>query len=122
MTLMRVHLELAREPGHPDGSRAHGYDIVAPIDAAGHLNLEEWRSTREQCTVRRFWPNEVDKHGHLTHNGSHWKFHYAGEPVDADDPVYKLGSHRLAVGEYISVNEDDGEMHTYRVARVVPLK
>ena len=27
-----IRLELAREPGHPAGDPASGYDIVAPLD------------------------------------------------------------------------------------------
>lgn len=122
MSLKRVRLELAREPGHPEGSADFGYEIVAPLKADGHLDVEEWRKDKSVCTVHRFWENEDDRHGLLTHTGKNWRFHYPsdGESADEDDPVYRLANHLFAVGEYISVDEDDGQRHTYRVVNVRP--
>ena len=121
MTLKLVRLELAREPARPQGSAHHGYEIVAPLKENGELDAAEWRKKREACTVRRFWEGEDDRSGHLSHIGSGWRFHYPGEDIDEDDPIYKLGSHKLAPGEYISIDEDDGERHTFRVMSVEPV-
>ena len=41
--LQQIPLRLARAPEHPGGSLSHGYDIVAPLDATGHLDVEAWR-------------------------------------------------------------------------------
>ena len=38
MSLKRIHLELARTPDFPNGSSAHGFEFIAPLDAKGHLN------------------------------------------------------------------------------------
>ena len=118
MTLMHVRLELAREPDFPEGSALRGYDFNAPLNEDGTLNLEEWREKREYCTVRRFWPQEEELHGHLTHNGSHWKFHYMGTDPDEDEPIYKLSSHPIRQGEYLSITEQDGEQRTFRIVIV----
>ena len=121
MTLTIVRLELAREPDHPAGSPLHGYELVAPLDADGLLDLEEWRQTKAKCKVRRFWPEEDDRLGTLTHNGSHWRFHYGATPEDDDEDIFKLGNHKLLVGEYVSVREEDDELHTFRVVKSDPM-
>lgn len=121
MALMRLRLELAREPGHPSGSARHGFEIVAPLTEEGLLDVDEWREQKSHCIVRRFWEGEPDRHGTLTHNGSRWRFHYAETPEEDDEDVFRLGVHKLLPGEYISVTEDDGEEHTFRVARAEKL-
>ena len=67
MPLKRIRLELARTPEFPEGSRDRGYDIIAPLDADGHLVDSEWREQRQKCRVRRFWPGSADQHGWLVH-------------------------------------------------------
>ena len=42
MTLSIIRLELARDPTHPSGSAEHGYEFVAPLGAAGHIDVEPW--------------------------------------------------------------------------------
>ena len=37
----QIRMELAREKGHPDGARNHGYSFVAPLDSAGRLDAAE---------------------------------------------------------------------------------
>lgn len=58
--LKRVKLQLARSKEFPSGSTRHGYDIVAPLDAQGRIDLELWRQHRDACRVRRFWDDEED--------------------------------------------------------------
>jgi hypothetical protein len=53
--LKRIRLNLARSPGHPAGSERDGYEFVAPLDTAGHIDQELWRKHRDHCRVRRFW-------------------------------------------------------------------
>jgi hypothetical protein len=52
--LKRIVLHLARSKEHPEGSSRHGYDLVAPLDAAGRLDAHAWREARARCRVRRF--------------------------------------------------------------------
>jgi hypothetical protein len=119
MTLQHIRLELARSPGFPEGSPDHGYEFFAPLTAEGHLDAEAWRDHKDACTVRRFWGHEADEHGHLLHLGQGWRFHYPGEDVDEDEPLFKLDRHTIRQGEYVSIEEDDGLM-TFKVVSVRP--
>jgi len=123
MALMSIHLTLARDPEFPEGSEAHGYDFVAPLDQSGHLDADEWRKTRDKCRVRRFWNGDADELGHLIHTrGRAWVFHYDIEgPLDEDEPGYRFDSHLFKPGEYVSIREQDGSTRTFRVASVRPV-
>ena len=122
MALMTIRLELARDHDYPEGSAAHGYEFVAPLDAAAHIDVEAWHTQRKQCRVWRFWQGEADEYGHLMHTrGRTWAFHYDVEgDVDVDEPGYKFDSHRFAEGEYVSIKEQDGTLRTFRVVSVRP--
>lgn len=120
MPLMKVRLDLAREPGFPQGSDKSGYVFVAPLTDDGRLDPTEFSKVRERCTVHRFWEGEAPRDGRLTHIAGSWRFHYPGEDIEEDDPIYRLGAHRIVPGEYISVDEDDGERHTFRIRSVEP--
>lgn len=122
MTLHRVHLTLARNDEHPNGSPAHGYDLVLPLDAAGALDAEGWKANPKACTVRRFWQGEEDRVGLFRHIGRGWLIDYDASTRDADEPFFKLDKHVFKVGEYVSVTETDGEMLTFRVGTVEPVK
>lgn len=121
-SLRRVHLELARSKEFPDGSSKHGYDLVVPLDANGHIDTESWRSQRDECRVRRFWQGEDDKIGRLTHKpggNEHatWIFDYDENRVDDDEAGYRFGAHVFAQGEYLTLRDEKGE-HTFRVVTV----
>lgn len=118
----RIRLELAREPGRPAGDRGIGYVLVAPLDANDHLDAETAGAHKEECKVLRFHGDEENVHGYLLRRpGGYWAFHYdLGDGVEDDDPGYRLGDHRWASGEYVTIHEDEGA-HTYRIAAVQPL-
>jgi hypothetical protein len=120
VTLKRIHLELARDHDFPDGSRARGYDIVAPLDADGRIDAAEWKASRERCRVRRFWADQADEIGHLVRKpGGAWAFHYdVLGPEDDDETGYRFASHRFLPGEYVSVTEHDDVLRTFRVVSV----
>lgn len=118
-TFRRIRLELARTPEFPEGSAQHGYELVAPLDAKGHLDAAAWRASKGACTVRRFWRGEADEHGTLVHTRGGWAFSYApGE--DDDEPVFRLDRHLFVPGEYVTVTEHDGNARPFRVAEVGP--
>jgi hypothetical protein len=116
--LRTIRLELARTKDFPDGSAAHGYEFVAPLDIEGRIDPEAFRRHRDACVVRRFWRGAADETGRLVPTRRHtWAFSYApGE--DDDEPFFHLETHRLAVGEYVTIREHDGESRTFRVAAV----
>jgi hypothetical protein len=118
----RIRLELAREPGHPEGSRATGYDLVAPLGAEARISVELWRQYREQCRVRRFREGEDDLPGRLARRpGGDWYFDYDVGRSDDDEAGHRLGDERFVKGEYISIRDEHGHMHTYQVVSVAPL-
>jgi hypothetical protein len=124
--LHRITLHLARSREFPDGSSRHGYEIVAPLDADGHLDAAEWRGRRRSCRVRRFWAGEPARNGQLIHRpggagGATWLIDYDGGSDTDDEAGYRLGTHRFAPGEYVSVRDEDGDMHTFRIASIEAL-
>lgn len=121
MPLFRIHLELAREKDHPEGSTQHGYDIVAPLKADGHLEPSEWKAQRASCKVRRFWAGEADQQGELIHTrGGHWALSYDPTTEEDDESLFRMDSHLIRQGEYISLSGPGGQRHTFRIAAVSP--
>ena len=121
MPWCRIRLELARTPEHPEGSRMHGYEIIAPLDAQGLINEETWRADKERAKVRRFWEGEDDENGQLIHTRHRtWAFSYAPGEED-DEPIFHLETHALKYGDYVTVKEHDGVSRTFRVGVVKQL-
>ena len=122
----RIRLELARSKEHPAGSPLHGYEFVAPLDAKAHIDVELWRKHRAHCGVRRFWGDEEEV-GRLVHKPggaehARWVFDY-DETADEDDEAgYRFGSHPFQPGEYVSIRDEDGDLHTFQVVTVEPAK
>lgn len=119
MPLKVIRLELARTPEFPQGSSSHGYEFVAPLDAGGFIDADEWKKFREQCTVRRFWGGEEET-GRLRHVGRGWRFDYDEADDDDDEPFFRLEVHRLMPDNYVTIREHDGVERPFRVASVVP--
>ncbi|HMK80518.1 MAG TPA: hypothetical protein VK438_12760 [Xanthobacteraceae bacterium] len=122
--LKRIRLNLARSKAFPAGSARHGYEFVAPLDANGHIDVELWRKHREHCGVRRFWGDEQET-GHLLHKAggnehARWVFDYDGGAAEDDEAGYRFGRHAFRPGEYVSIRDEDGEMHTFQVVSVEP--
>jgi len=113
-----IRLELARTPEFPNGSARHAYEFRAPLDPAGHIDVEAFRTHRKDCAVRRFWPGEPDRVGELHHTRSHaWAFSY--EPGEADDePIFKLDQHVFEVGNYVTIRERDGSALPFRIVSI----
>jgi hypothetical protein len=116
--LSRIILRLGRNPeaGYPDGDDHYGYAIQAPVDAEGRLDAAAWRDLKEQCTVRRFHPDEPIADGWLRRRGDHWYFWYDEADEGPEEPVFKLGDHRLVRGEYVTITEPNGQKLTFRVS------
>lgn len=118
----RIRLELAREPGHPDGDSGIGYTMIAPLKSDGLLDVDGARHFREQCKVIRFRRGEDSVEGFLRRRpGGWWAFHYDfDDGGEDDDPGFRFERHRFVSGDYVTVMEDEGA-HTYRVVSVEPL-
>ena len=80
---------------------------------------------RHQCRVRRFWQGEDDQIGRLVYKPegaahARWLFGYHTETWMDDQPGYRFGSHKFTPGEYVSIHDDSGELHTFQVTSVQP--
>jgi len=122
ISLSRVVMRLARNPGteFADGDDHRGYSLVAPLTPDGHLDAAAYGKARAQCVVRRFAPDEDATDGKLVHQGQRWYFDYDDSAAAGEEPVFQLGQHRFAVGEYVSITDEDGRLLTYKVTDVMP--
>lgn len=121
--LRKIVLNLARTREFPEGSIRHGYDFVAPLDDAGKIDVEAWRNVRNACVVHRFWADEPRRRGLLVHKpggraGATWAFDYDHTSTDDDEAGFRFGDHAFLPGEYVSVRDDEGELHAFRVVSV----
>jgi hypothetical protein len=120
----RIRLEVARSKEFPRGSATHGYEFVAPLNADAHIDAALWHKHRQNCRVRRFWGDE-EEIGHLVHKPggtehAQWVFDYdAGD--DDDETGYRFGVHSFEPGEYVSLSDNAGDTHTFRVITVTPV-
>ena len=122
MTLSRIVMRLARNPGteFAGGDDHRGYALMAPLTQDGHLDESAYAKVKADCSVRRFAPDEDPADGRLNKRGSRWFFDYDEDDAADDEPVHRLGEHRFAVGEYVTVTDEDGRPLTYKVVEVQP--
>lgn len=120
--LSRIVMRLARNPGteFADGDDHRGYTLTAPLTPDGMFDEQAWQSAKDQCLVRRFLPDEDAEEGRLSRRGQTWFFDYDSDDAADDEPIHRLGEHRFAVGEYVSVTDEDGRLLTYKVTEVAP--
>jgi len=123
MSLSRIIMRLARNPGteFAGGDDHRGYALTAPLTEDGHLDEAAYAKSRAHCSVRRFAPDEEAVDGRLARKGSRWFFDYDASDSADDEPVHRLGEHRFALGEYVTVTDEDGRPLTYKVMEVAPL-
>ena len=120
MTLSRIVMRLARNPGteFAGGDDHRGYALTAPLTPDGHIDASAYSKHKDACHVRRFAPDEDPVDGRLARQGARWFFDYEQARSADDEPVYRLGEHRFAVGEYVTVTDDGGRPLTYKVVEV----
>ena len=122
MSLSKIVLQLARNPGLPNGDAGQGYTLVAPLDTSGQIDLEAWRAHRDACHVVRFSP-DPDEHatGKLTHRGSRWFFHYDEDDEGDDESGYRLGDHVFKEGENVTIASHGETPLTYKITDISPV-
>jgi len=121
MSLMNIRLELGRTADAPQGDRRHAYEMVAPLNAHGHLDAEEWRTEKHRCSVRCFRPGEPERRGSLRHCGRGWLFDYLPGRSDDNETLFRADRHLIEKGLYISVTEEDGVQRPFKIVDVKPL-
>lgn len=115
-----IHLELAREPGHPDGDAKIGYTILAPLDADARIDASTWTAYRDACRVVRLRPDGEER-GHLIHRpGGSWSFRYDVAGDSPEEVGFHFSGEKFIIGEYVSIKEHD-KLHVYRVVSVKPV-
>ena len=121
MSLSRIIMRLARNPGteFADGDNHRGYTLDAPLTSEGLIDEAAFEAAQDRCTVRRFAPDDDVEEARLTRREGRWAFDY-GEQGEGDEAAYRLGEHRFAVGEYVSVADAEGQLLTYKVTEVSP--
>ncbi len=124
--LTRITLNLARTHQFPEGSVRHGYEFVAPLTQDGKISLDGWKANRGACFVHRFWGDEPEMRGFLAHRpggagGATWSFDYDSEAQDDEEDGYRFADHTFAVGEYVSVRDEEGELQTFKVVKLAAL-
>ncbi len=122
MGLSRIVMRLARNPGteFAGGDDHRGYALTAPLTADGHIDEAAYAKSKAQCSVRRFAPDEDPADGRLARKGERWYFDYDDSDSADDEPIHRLGQHRFALGEYVTVADEDGRLLTYKVVEVQP--
>ncbi len=120
MSLSRIVMRLARNPGteFSGGDDRRGYALTAPLTPDGHLDAAAYSKAKADCLVRRFTPDEDAVDGRLARKGQRWFFDYEDSANEDEEPVYRLGEHRFAVGEYVTITDEDGRPLTYKVVEV----
>jgi hypothetical protein len=119
MTLKRIRMELARTPEHPQGNAKCGYEFIAPLDAHGHFDADNWKALKDRCKVLRFWEHEESEHGLLVHTrGRKWIFDYDASRNEDDEPIFRFEEVAFVPGAYISVTEHNGETLPFKVITV----
>ena len=119
--LYRIELELAREPGHPAGDADHRYRLYLPLTPEGHIDPSAYRDMPDWCRVVRRRPGEDESRGRILREpGGGWMFDYSENTTADDEMGFRLSEERFVPGEYVSIREDDGKMHVFRVVAVRP--
>jgi len=109
-----VHLDLAREPGHPEGSTEDRYTLVLPLNQEGRIDEGYCRDFPALCRVTHASLDGGVHRGLLRREGDGtWAFDY-GDADNTSETGFRFGEERFAPGEYVSVIRD-GQAHPYRV-------
>jgi hypothetical protein len=120
-TLYRIELELAREPGHPEGDRNHTYRLYLPLTEEGQIDSSGYRDMLDWCRVVRNRPGEEPARGRILRGpGGRWVFDYSDASTRDDEVGFRLSEERFVPGEYVSIREDDDKTHAFRILSVQP--
>jgi hypothetical protein len=120
MTWYSIRLELARAPDFPGGSPSRCYLLRLPLSGEGRIEDEAIAAEPGRATVRRFWPNEPDLHGHLVRTGNGWALSFRADD-EQDGNVFRLEADALRIGNQIMLTEPCGLRLPFKVAAVTSL-
>jgi hypothetical protein len=112
-----VRLELAREPGTPEGRSDAGYLLWLPLRSDGKIDAEPWKEFHDFYRVLKFRPGITNEIGHLVHRNDAWTLHYDIAGEDEDETGFHFSEERFVPGEYVSIHEGKN-MRVYKVSTV----
>lgn len=122
MTLYRIALQPARNPGAPASEESPSYTVLAPLTPEGKLDFDAWQADTKACRVVRYHPDPSEKaDGWLTRRGTRWVFHYDEEEEGEAETAHRFGEHILREGEYITVDFHGETPITYKITDVSPV-
>ena len=112
-----VHLDLAREPGHPEGSAHDRYTLLLPLGPDGRILETEARRHPDYCRVSRIDPKGGIVRG-LMRPGENrnWRFDFGA----SEEAGVRFGEVRFVPGEHVTVLRGR-EPYTYKVIVLQPL-
>jgi hypothetical protein len=113
-----IRLELGRTADFLAGSVTRAYLVRLPVTDNGEIDEVAVLDNPTRATVRRFWPCEPDRVGHIVRTGCAWAFRCGC----TDQPDATMGAKRLKIGEEIVVTEGDGRQLPFRVASIRSLR
>ena len=112
-----VHLDLAREPNHAQGSANDRYTLLLPLGDDGRILEAEARRYPDYGRVSRMSPDGGIVRGLMRPGpGRNWRFDF-GETEEAG---FRFGEERFVPGEHVTVLRGKGQ-HTYKVIVLQPL-
>lgn len=111
-----IRLELAATPEFPMGSAGRAYLLRLPIDESGLLDAAALRNRPEHATVRRFWPSEADRSGHIEWTGCGWRLR-CNSGV-SEETVSLIDDQPIQLGGQVVVTEPDGRRLPFRVTEM----
>jgi hypothetical protein len=112
-----VHLDLAREPDHPEGSADDRYTLLLPLGPDGRILEAEARRHPDYCRVSRMDPGGAIARGLMRPGpGRNWQFDFG----EAEESGFRFGEERFTPGEYVTVLRGRNQ-RTYRVVALQPL-
>ena len=72
-------------------------------------------------TVEELVAARAEKRAKPVFKKADWIFDYDETAEDDDEAGYRFGTHAFRPGEYVSIRDEDGEMHTFMVVSVQPV-
>lgn len=115
MNWTSIRLELACTQDFPHGSPSRCYLLRLPLTGTGLIDEDAVRAAPGRATVRRFWPSQADMRGTIFKTPKGWVFSF--EPGESENKaVFDLKTHAIRIGEYVTLNELDGESLPFRIA------
>ena len=113
-----IRLELGRTADFPAGSVTRAYLVRVPVTNTGEIDEVAVLDNPKRATVRRFWPCEPDRVGHVVRTGCGWAFRCGCSGL----PDATLEEKRLKLGEDVFVTEGNGPQLPFRVASIRSLR